>query len=149
MQPNGHLAIIGATASGKSSLALEVARRRPGTELVSMDSMALYRGMDIGTAAPTAAERAANESAKRHQSTMPYLAMKSCFMSTPHTRGSHGFPRLAASRVPTRCPHRRACRVPSVRGRFGGRSEAGAARPWGPWRVLASRVYSSGWEEVR
>lgn len=58
MQPNGHLAIIGATASGKSSLALEMARRRPGTELVSMDSMALYRGMDIGTAAPTAAERA-------------------------------------------------------------------------------------------
>ena len=58
MQPNGHLAIIGATASGKSSLALEMARHRPGTELVSMDSMALYRGMDIGTAAPTAAERA-------------------------------------------------------------------------------------------
>jgi len=58
VQPNGHLAIIGATASGKSSLALEMARRRPGTELVSMDSMALYRGMDIGTAAPTAAERA-------------------------------------------------------------------------------------------
>ena len=58
MQPNGHLAIIGATASGKSALAMEVARRRPGTELVSMDSMALYRGMDIGTAAPTAAERA-------------------------------------------------------------------------------------------
>jgi len=58
VQPNGHLAIIGATASGKSSLALEVARHRPGTELVSMDSMALYRGMDIGTASPTAAERA-------------------------------------------------------------------------------------------
>ena len=50
--------IVGATASGKSAIALEVARRRPGVELVSMDSMALYRGMDIGTAAPTAAERA-------------------------------------------------------------------------------------------
>jgi tRNA dimethylallyltransferase len=49
---------VGATASGKSAIALEVARRRPGVELVSMDSMALYRGMDIGTAAPTAAERA-------------------------------------------------------------------------------------------
>ena len=47
MQPNGHLAIIGATASGKSSLALEMARRRPGTELVSMDSMDLYRGIDL------------------------------------------------------------------------------------------------------
>ncbi|MEC8999620.1 MAG: tRNA (adenosine(37)-N6)-dimethylallyltransferase MiaA [Actinomycetota bacterium] len=57
MEPNGHLAIVGATASGKSSLALEVARRRPGTELVSMDSMAVYRGMDVGTAAPTLAER--------------------------------------------------------------------------------------------
>ena len=58
MSPNGHLVIVGATASGKSALALEVARQRPGVELVSMDSMALYRGMDIGTAAPTAAERA-------------------------------------------------------------------------------------------
>jgi len=58
VEPNGHLVVVGATASGKSALALEVARRRPGTELVSMDSMAIYRGMDIGTAAPTAAERA-------------------------------------------------------------------------------------------
>ena len=58
MSPNGHLVIVGATASGKSAIALEVARRRPGVELVSMDSMALYRGMDIGTAAPTAADRA-------------------------------------------------------------------------------------------
>lgn len=39
-------------------VAFEVARQRPGTELISMDSKALYRGMDIGTAAPTAAERA-------------------------------------------------------------------------------------------
>jgi tRNA dimethylallyltransferase len=58
MKPNGHLVVVGATASGKSEVALEVARQRPGTELISMDSMALYRGMDIGTAAPTAAERA-------------------------------------------------------------------------------------------
>ena len=50
--------IVGATASGKSVLAMELARRRPGIELVSMDSMALYRGMDVGTTAPTAAERA-------------------------------------------------------------------------------------------
>ena len=49
--------VIGATASGKSALALEVARQRPGVELISMDSMALYRGMDIGTASPTLAER--------------------------------------------------------------------------------------------
>ena len=57
MAPNGHLVVIGATASGKSALALEVARQRPGVELISMDSMALYRGMDIGTASPTLAER--------------------------------------------------------------------------------------------
>jgi len=56
--PNGHLLLVGTTASGKSALGLEAARRRPGVELVSMDSMALYRGMDIGTATPSAAERA-------------------------------------------------------------------------------------------
>ena len=49
--------MVGATASGKSALALEVARQRPGTELVSVDSMAVYRSMDIGTATPTATER--------------------------------------------------------------------------------------------
>lgn len=53
-----HAALVGVTASGKSALALEVARRRPGTELVSVDSMQVYRGMDIGTAKPTAAEQA-------------------------------------------------------------------------------------------
>ncbi|HSL58238.1 MAG TPA: tRNA (adenosine(37)-N6)-dimethylallyltransferase MiaA [Acidimicrobiales bacterium] len=52
------LALVGTTASGKSALALAVARARPGTELVSVDSMAVYRGMDIGTAAPSPAERA-------------------------------------------------------------------------------------------
>ena len=57
MAPNGHRGVLGATASGKSALALEVARQRPGVELISMDSMALYRGMDIGTASPTLAER--------------------------------------------------------------------------------------------
>ena len=56
-RPNGHLVLVGATASGKSALALEVARQRPGTELVSVDSMAVYRSMDIGTATPTATER--------------------------------------------------------------------------------------------
>ena len=56
-RPNGHLVLVGATASGKSALALEVARQRPGTELISVDSMAVYRSMDIGTATPTAIER--------------------------------------------------------------------------------------------
>ncbi|MFN8018323.1 MAG: tRNA (adenosine(37)-N6)-dimethylallyltransferase MiaA [Acidimicrobiales bacterium] len=52
------LAIVGTTASGKSSLAMELARRRGDVELVSVDSMQVYRGMDIGTAKPTTAEQA-------------------------------------------------------------------------------------------
>lgn len=52
------LVLTGATASGKSALALEVARRT-GAEIISMDSRQVYRGLDIGTAKPTAAERAA------------------------------------------------------------------------------------------
>ena len=53
-----HLAIVGPTASGKSALALELARRRGDCEIVTVDSMQVYRGMDIGTAKPTAAEQA-------------------------------------------------------------------------------------------
>jgi tRNA dimethylallyltransferase len=54
-----HLALVGTTASGKSALAMEVARRLPGppVELVSIDSMQVYRGMDIGTAKPSREER--------------------------------------------------------------------------------------------
>ena len=51
------LAIVGPTASGKSALAMEVARRTGG-EIISCDSMQIYRGMDIGTAKPTEEERA-------------------------------------------------------------------------------------------
>jgi tRNA dimethylallyltransferase len=57
------LSVVGPTASGKSALALALARRRISSgrpvELLSIDSMAVYRGMDIGTASPTADERAA------------------------------------------------------------------------------------------
>jgi tRNA dimethylallyltransferase len=52
------LAIVGTTASGKSALAMALARARGDVELVSVDSMQVYRGMDIGTAKPTAAEQA-------------------------------------------------------------------------------------------
>lgn len=48
--------IIGPTASGKSALSLEIARRIP-VEIISMDSALVYRGMDIGTAKPTLEER--------------------------------------------------------------------------------------------
>ena len=50
--------LVGSTASGKSGLALEVARRLGDVELVSADSMQVYRGMDVGTAKATPAERA-------------------------------------------------------------------------------------------
>jgi tRNA dimethylallyltransferase len=49
---------VGSTASGKSALALEVARRLGDVEVVSADSMQVYRGMDIGTAKPSPAEQA-------------------------------------------------------------------------------------------
>jgi tRNA dimethylallyltransferase len=54
-----HLALVGPTASGKSRLALEVAQRLGDLEIVSVDSMQVYRRLDIGTAKPTPAELAA------------------------------------------------------------------------------------------
>jgi tRNA dimethylallyltransferase len=51
-------AIVGPTASGKSDLALALARRLP-VEIIVADSRQVYRGMDIGTAKPDAAARAA------------------------------------------------------------------------------------------
>ena len=54
------IAIVGPTASGKTMLAIDLARRiAAGAEIVSADSRQVYRGMDIGTAKPTPAERAA------------------------------------------------------------------------------------------
>jgi tRNA dimethylallyltransferase len=48
--------IVGPTASGKTALAVEIAKRFGG-EIISADSRAVYRGMDIGTAKPTSTER--------------------------------------------------------------------------------------------
>jgi tRNA dimethylallyltransferase len=56
--PRRHLALVGCTASGKSTVALELARRLGDVEIVTIDSMQVYRGMDIGTAKPSAVERA-------------------------------------------------------------------------------------------
>jgi tRNA dimethylallyltransferase len=50
------LAVLGATATGKSELALALAERLGG-EIVSADALQVYRGFDVGTAKPTAAER--------------------------------------------------------------------------------------------
>ena len=52
------LGLAGPTASGKTALALALARRWP-VEIVSVDSALVYRGMDIGTAKPSAEEQAA------------------------------------------------------------------------------------------
>lgn len=54
-----HLALVGPTASGKSAIAFALAVERDDVEIVTVDSMQVYRGMDIGTAKPSAAERAA------------------------------------------------------------------------------------------
>ncbi len=50
------VAVVGATASGKSDLALDLAERRGG-EILNTDAMAVYRGMDLGTAKLPPAER--------------------------------------------------------------------------------------------
>jgi len=51
------LVVCGPTAAGKSSLALALARRAPST-IISADSRQVYRGFDVGTAKPSAEERA-------------------------------------------------------------------------------------------
>ncbi len=53
------VALVGVTASGKSEAALELALRRGDCEIVSVDSMCVYRGMDIGTSKPGPRARAA------------------------------------------------------------------------------------------
>jgi tRNA dimethylallyltransferase len=53
-----HLALVGCTATGKSACALAIARNLGDVEIISLDSMQVYRGLDIGTAKPTPAERA-------------------------------------------------------------------------------------------
>ena len=50
-------AVLGPTAGGKTGLALRLAQRFP-LEVISLDSALVYRGMDIGTAKPTAEELA-------------------------------------------------------------------------------------------
>jgi tRNA dimethylallyltransferase len=51
--------LVGTTASGKSELAFSVASARGGVEIVSVDSMSVYRGMDIATAKPSRSHQAA------------------------------------------------------------------------------------------
>jgi len=53
-----HLVLIGPTASGKTAAAMAIAEHYP-VEIISLDSALVYRGMDIGTAKPSLAERCA------------------------------------------------------------------------------------------
>ena len=55
---NGPVCLAGPTGAGKTAFALEIAQVLP-VEIISVDSALVYRGMDIGTAKPTAAEQAA------------------------------------------------------------------------------------------
>ncbi len=52
------IAILGPTGCGKSALAMRIAAQLP-VEIISVDSAQVYRGLDIGTAKPSAAERSA------------------------------------------------------------------------------------------
>ena len=61
------VAIMGPTASGKTAAALTIARELP-VEIISVDSALVYRGMDIGTAKPSAEELA---SAPHHSMRLP------------------------------------------------------------------------------
>ena len=68
--------LMGPTCTGKTALALQLARRFP-LEIVSVDSALVYRGMDIGTSKPTAAERAA----------VPHHLIDICDPSDPYSAG--------------------------------------------------------------
>ena len=56
--PAAPVALVGSTASGKSAVALAVARRMGDVEIVSIDSMCVYKTMDIATAKPSLAVQA-------------------------------------------------------------------------------------------
>ena len=85
--------VVGPTASGKTRLAVELALRFGG-EVVSADSMQIYRGMDIGTAKPGAAERRGVPhhmidvaDPARPFSVADYAAMASGVIGEIHARG--------------------------------------------------------------
>jgi tRNA dimethylallyltransferase len=58
MMPPRAVCLAGPTAAGKTAVALAFARQRP-VEVISVDSALVYRGLDVATAKPSAAERAA------------------------------------------------------------------------------------------
>ena len=58
LRPGIHAALVGGTATGKSAIAMAIAMLDPRWEIVTVDSMQVYRGMDIGTAKPSPSDRA-------------------------------------------------------------------------------------------
>jgi len=56
-KPCRHIALVGATGTGKTALAVKLAGTIADLELISVDAMAVYRGLDIGTAKPSGADR--------------------------------------------------------------------------------------------
>ena len=68
------LCLMGPTGAGKTALAMWLAERRP-VEIVSVDSALVYRGMDIGTAKPTPAQRLA----------VPHHLVDCCWPEEPHS----------------------------------------------------------------
>jgi len=71
--------VVGPTASGKTALSLRLAERFAG-EIVSCDSVAVYRGMDIGSAKPSASERAR----------APHHLLDVASLDAPYTAGDYG-----------------------------------------------------------
>ena len=81
---NNIICIAGPTASGKTALAVEIAKMTGG-EVVSCDSMQIYKGMDIGTAKPTAEEM---QGVPHHmidiiEPTEDFSVSRYCEMATP------------------------------------------------------------------
>jgi len=74
--------LVGTTASGKSDMAFALASARPGVEIVSVDSMSVYRGMDIATAKPPAA--AAHPAAVHPTSAAHPTAVLTSHVPAPH-----------------------------------------------------------------
>ncbi len=84
--------IVGPTASGKTTLALKLAEQFDG-EIVSCDAVAVYRGLDVGSAKPTAAERAR----------VPHHAIDILDADEPSTAGDYArAARVALAEIKTR-----------------------------------------------
>ena len=79
--------LLGPTGSGKTALSLELAERF-GSEIVSCDSVAVYRGMELGTAKPTKEERAR----------VPHHLIDVTEPDEPYTAGEYGRQARAALR---------------------------------------------------